>query len=192
MQHPAEEAAARLRSTLAALETTCEAASNQPIVAGLTPSWDEEHGTVTMCCMSGPGTLLDIETSVSGNPRWLTLGLDLGVGRFEAGDVVGIVAEMEADTTGDCEMFIRTASEQGSADTVLRETLSFAPERSTCTALHPVSPTDRLTGAAGFQMLGIQLPRTRLRLQLHDLHLFVQPAAAAPRAPGMPLTSAMA
>ena len=192
MQHPAEEAAARLRSTLAALETTCEARSNAPIVAGLTPSWDKEHGAVTLSCTSGPGGLLDIETSVSGNPRWLTLGLDLGVGRFEAGDVIGIVAEMEAETPGECEMFIRTATEQGSADTVLREGLSFAPARSTCAALHPVSPTDRLTGAAAFQMLGILLPRTRLRLQLHDLHLFVQPAAAAPHAPGMPLTSAMA
>lgn len=190
MRHVCEDYALRALDALSRLEGKGAILTEQRIVEGVHPSWDTEEGSVTFSYTSDRETLLSIETSVTGTPRWLTLNLDLGVGRFDPGDIIGLIADIEADTAHTCEMFIRTTTQQGHVYTAFRESLNMAAERRTVTALHPVWNTDRLAGAENFHILGIMLPKTNLRLSLHHLCPFVLPAGNAPRPPSMMLTSA--
>lgn len=162
------------------------------IVPGLYLSHDTAQGSVTLRYRSAPGQLLALEAGVTGTPRWLTLNLDLGTGRFAAGDTIGIVAELEADSDQRLGMFIRSYDGEASRDTPLTEELPVAPTRHIVTALHTVGQGDGITGSKAdgseaFHMLAIALPKRALRLTLHDLGLFVLPAGRGLRAHPMTL-----
>lgn len=187
MSHSCETAANAALEALAALDASGKLGADERIVPGVHPTWDGQEGTVALSYQSGGDNLLRLDATVTGWPRWLTLNLDLGVGAFEAGDVIGLVAEVAGDRTYDLDMFIRSDSDQGAVDTELREPLRVTPEPCIAAALHSVAASDDMSGRERFHMLGIRLPKQDFRLDVRALRVFVRPASEAPDAPTLTL-----
>ncbi len=187
MNHSCEIFANGVIETLAALEAAGKAEVDGRIVPGLHPTWDEEEGAVALSYRAEPGTLLQLEAQVSGAPRWLTLNIDLGPGAFEAGDVIGIVADIAGEAEDMLGMFIRSTTQGGDVDTELAEPLFVAAQQRVAAALHVVAPQDGVAGSERFHMLGLKLPKRDFRLEIRGLRVFVRPAAEVPEAPAMTL-----
>lgn len=190
MGHSCETFANGVLEALAAHRGAGTVANNARIVAGFHPTWDDEDGAVTLTHDCGPETMVRLEASVAEQPKWLTLNLDLGVGAFEPGDVIGIVAEIAGDDQAELTMFIRTSGEHGEVDTELAEPLALAAAPRVATALHTVGPGDNLAGEERFHMLGMRLPRRDFKLDIKEMRVFVLPAGHGLRSRPMTLAGA--
>lgn len=189
MSHSCEIFAAKVRAALAAYQGAGAVGNGARIVPGFFPNWDEEHGTVALTHEAEPGNLVRVEAKVTGEPRWLTLNLDLGGGRFEAGDVIGVVADVDGDGDYALEMFIRTRSEEGNMDTEFPDGLPIAPGRRVVTSMHMVGAGDGAVNSERFHMLIIRLPKRDFRFDLRDMMFFVLPASKGLRPHPMTLAS---
>lgn len=147
--------------------------NNHRIVPGLYPGWDEEHCAVTMTHTATPEDLITLEGKVTGQPRWLTLNLDLGSGTFEAGEVIGLVADIAGAGAYSLELFIRTSAEDGNIDTVLAERLPVSTTPRVVNVLHTVGPDDGVVASDRFHTLAIRLPQFDFRLEMRAMRLFV-------------------
>lgn len=190
MSHSCETFVNGVIEALAALEAAGEAKNNRPFVSGVDPSWDDKDGTVTLSYRTEPENLLRLDARVTGRPRWITLNLDLGCGAFEAGDMIGIVAEVDGDADRDLEMFIRSATEHGDVDTELSERLSVSAAGGVVAALHIVGSGDSVADDSRFHRLGIRLPQQDFRLAIRSARVFVRPAADGPATGTMTLAGA--
>ena len=187
MSHPCEIFAAAALDRLASCAGAGAAGNDIRIVEGVHPSWDADAARVRLDWRAGDGALLQLDARVAGAPRWLTLNLDLGPGRFAPGDVIGLVAEAEAGAACVLEPFTRSTGAQGDSDTDWSGRLALGRGRDVVCALHAVVPGDAMVAATQFHMLGLRLPHRDFGLRLHNLHLFVRPQAEAAEAPPMTL-----
>lgn len=192
MKHSCETFANGVLEALGAYQGTGALENNARIVPGLYPSWDTANGTVTLNHEAGPENLCRLEAKVAGQPEWLTLNLDLGDGSFEAGAVIGIVADVAGGSDLSLQMFIRTSAEQGGVDTGLTERLPVSASRRVVTVLHTVGADDGVAATDRFHTLAIRLPRHDFRLEIHDMHFFILPADKGLRPHAMTLASSPA
>ena len=183
MDHSCEASAERVLDALAAHQGAGPVGNRKPIVPSLLVSWDEKNARVALSHRAGTQALLELEGRITGQPKWLTLQLDLGEGAFAAGDVIGLAAEITCDADHDFEPLLRSAVQGRDIDTRFAETLRLSPEQPVATALHTVAPGDRTLTAMLRHRLILRLPRRDFRLQIRGLRFFVVPHASAPTEP---------
>jgi hypothetical protein len=153
-----------------------EAANNEHISPEIYLSWDDEEGEVTVKTATQSNTLLDLGIEIGAAPRWFSLNIGLGRGHFAAGDCLGLIIEAESATPVELAPFVRSAMEDGHGDTVLEAQSLPTGGRQVLSLLHVIKDEDAVTNDS-FQTLVLPLPAESLTLSLHDLRLFVIPAA---------------
>ncbi len=177
MTHFSELFTANAITILRSLELSQKLESDVHVVPDIYCSWDTTQGTIEISLKSLPGRLAELWAKVSGNPRWLSFNLSLGKTRFQAGDVLGVIIEIEGCADHEFRPFIRTVTPAGdTADTQLDDTLKGAGDRAVRTLLHPVVSENGIAGAEGYHTLVLPLPRKDFWLDLRDIRVFVVPA----------------
>jgi len=173
MTHPCELATSLTVAELRGAVFDKAAENNAHMTPDVYLSWDEEEADIALETASGANMLLAVKGSVSGTPRWFSLNVGLGRGELQAGDVLGIVLELETPAALESVPFIRTAWRKGGyADTHLVDTIAVAPGRQVVTLLHTVDADDALCNDV-FHTLVLPLPSADFDLSLQDMRLFV-------------------
>jgi hypothetical protein len=173
MTHPCELATSATIAALRAAAFDTPAENNAHITPDLYLSWDDEKAEIALQSVSDVTTLLALKGDVSGTPRWFSLNIGLGKGEFKAGDVLGIVLELESPAALDSAPFIRTAWRKGGyADTQLADAISVAEGRQVVTLLHTITAGEPLCNEV-FHTLVLPLPGADFQLSLNDMRLFV-------------------
>lgn len=139
-------------------------------------SWDENAAGTALSLSEAPGCLLQITQEVKGTPEWLVLNLALGPSSFEAGDVLGIVADIEGFEGHDLPLFVRTARGDGFVDTALQDIVVGSATPAVRTVLHTVNAADPMTWGEGFHTLVLNLPQASGTLTIRDFSFMVLPA----------------
>lgn len=179
MTHFAELFTASAISILRSSDFSQSLENNTPVVPDIYFSWDDEEGNVDVTLKSLNGYMGEIWGKVSGAPRWLSLNLSLGTCSFTAGDVLGLVVELEGCPDQNFPAFIRSDRAGAHSDTYLDEILKGSEDRAVRTLLHKISPHSGMIGAEAFHTLIVPLPLKDFRMNLRDIRLFVIPAARA-------------
>lgn len=177
MTHFSELFTANALSILRITEFAQTVENNAHVVPDISFSWDNDDGEVAISLKSNTGYLGELWGKVSGAPRWVSLNLSLGRCSFQAGDVLGIVVELEGCQDQSFPAFIRSTRGDGFSDTYLDDILTGSEDRAVRTLLHKVSTYTEMAGAETHHTLIIPLPRKDFRLYLRDMRLFVIPAA---------------
>lgn len=178
MTHFAELITASAVSILRSSDFSQTLENSTHVVPDIYFSWDNEEGEVDVTLKSINGYLGEIWCKVSGAPRWLSLNLSLGACSFTAGDVLGLVIELENCPDQSFPAFIRSTREDDVlGDTYLDDILKGSRDRAVRTLLHKVSPHSNMVGEEAFHTLIIPLPRKDFHMNLRDIRLFVIPAA---------------
>ncbi len=178
MTHFAEIFTASAVSILRSSDFSQKLENNSHIVPDIYFSWDDEGGEVDITLKSINGYMGEIWSKVSGTPGWLSLNLSLGNCSFAAGDVLGLVVELEDCPDQNFPAFIRSMREGGApSDTYLDEILTGSRDRAVRTLLHKVSQHSDMAGAQAYHTLIIPLPLKDFSMNLRDIRLFVIPAA---------------
>lgn len=178
MTHFAELFTASAISILRISDFSQTLENNTPVVPDIYFSWDDKEGEVDMTLKSLSGYMGEIWCKVSKTPRWLSLNLSLGKCNFAAGDVLGLVVELENCPDQNFPAFIRSTREDDTlSDTYLDEILKGSSDRAVRTLLHKVSPQSSLVGAEAHHTLIVPLPCKDFHMSLRDIRLFVIPAA---------------
>ena len=176
MSHPVERKGAAILTALRERTFEARAENSAHLTPGFYLNWDEEEGDMQLDLQSRPGDILDIAARASGAPRWMSLNIELGHVPIEAGDILGVVADLEGDAGTALEMFVRSGTEDGLRDTILNDRLTGLDRRRPQAALHRVEPDDGVVGDTRFHTLVISLPRQDFTLTLHDLRCIALPA----------------
>lgn len=176
MTHPSELFIAQTVADLRKAEFDTSVENNTPFAASLYFSWDEEHGQVVITAQSGSHDLLRADITCSGAPQWFSLNIPLGETQFAAGDVLGVIFDIDSSDAQELSLFVRSAQGVGYIDTHLQDMLILQEGRNICTMLHTIGPSDGLAQGAGYHTLILPLPSGNLKLALKDARLFVLPA----------------
>lgn len=177
MLHSVETATATTIANLRRQKASGAAANNAPIVAQVYFSWDTDQGAVTLDLEAADDALLTITGQISNGPAWVTLNFGLGRGHFNPGDVIGWVFDLQASAAQQIAPFVRSATEDGTKDTFLLESLENTQDRQVQTLMHHVSAGGALAGAEKFHTLVLPLPHGDVKIDLFDLQVFVVPAS---------------
>ena len=189
MTHPSEIFVAETVAELRKADFDMQVENNTPFATNLYFSWDEEFGQVGITAQSGSDNLLDADISCSGEPQWFSLNIPLGDAEFSAGDVLGVIFDLDCPDAQDLPLFVRSARGEGYMDTYLQDMLSVKEGRNICTLLHMISPADGLAQEAGFHTLVLPLPSRNLKLTLKDARVFVLGAERGVQSAPMQLSS---
>ena len=173
MAHPIELTVADAVVELRNLTRSGSIESDEQIVPGAYFSWDSDEADIGVDIDSEPGSLFSVSAQVSGAPRWFSFNLRMGSGRFVAGEVVGIVLELEGDGLENLQFFVRTAIDGSTEDTYLTDSVPVLGNRSVATALHWVDPEDPIQRGEGFHTLVFLLPALDFGWKLTDIRVFV-------------------
>ncbi len=130
-----------------------------------------------MPLLQAPESLLKFEYEVETKPRWLTLNIELGNARLEAGAILGIVANLSGGAGSELNMFVRTTRDDEFVDTQFDEGLLGSDVPSVRVAMHQLAQDSGSVGATGFHTLIIELPFKKFDLDLREVQIFVLPAA---------------
>ena len=180
MPNPAEDTLSHAVSRLRGEIRSAPVGSDEPIVEGVTLSWDTEEGDVTVEVTCTADNLLAVSAEVRKAPRWFSLNLDLGRFVLDPGDVLGLVSESSSDQTGTLHMFVRSATDQRFDDTYLREPLPLTFGRKTNCIMHTVDVDEPWIGEPMYHCLVVPLPLNSFRLTLFDLRMFLLPQKRVP------------
>ena len=173
MTHPCELFTSAHITTLRGASFEKVAENNGALAPDIYLNWDDEEGVVAAQVKSEPNTLLSLQATVTTAPRWFSLNIGLGEGALKAGDVLGLVIELETAEPLNTAPFIRTAWRKGGfADTRPSDKISVEAGHHVVTLLHTVTSEDPVLTAL-FHTLVVPLPRADFNLSLHDLRLFV-------------------
>lgn len=176
MTNPFELNAARVVRMLHADHEIRHEESSLTIGPGAYFSWDAEGGDVTLQVRPELGLMFHLSASVRRAPRWLSFCLELREGSFAAGDILGLVLELEGCAGHTLPLFIRSARDGGVLDTYLQEPLVGTSTVSVQTLLHPIRADQAMADGPAFHTLVVPLPMRDFSLELRDLRLFVLPA----------------
>jgi hypothetical protein len=149
------------------------AAENDAEIAfGVYLSWDPTETQVSMDVESPDWAALRCGYSVSGTPRWLSLNLALGTGKFEPNDIIGVTVEGYADDSRSLGIWLRSRIDDEMIDTSWGEAINLRASNDVSVALHRFEPLDAVVGREGFHTLVMALPPTKAELTLRDIRLF--------------------
>lgn len=176
MSHPCEVFADTVLAGLAAQNGEGPVENDQRLVPGLYVSWDDDKGKVTLRRTAEKEATLGLTARITQAPRWITLNIDLGPGRFEPGDILGLAADLESDRPLRLDAFVRSAGEDGHEDSRLPDALNAAPGGVVQTSLLTVHAAHGLTRNSRFHTLVFRLPDNDFSLTLRGFQLFVLPA----------------
>lgn len=163
---------------IAALRDLPEAglvANDTPIVPEIYFTWDAEQADVSVAMTTKSGHLLDADVAVSGQPRWLSLNIGLGVGTLDRGDQLVVVLDFAAEMADEFKLVLMSFLDGNRSDTPLEEPLAGGPTGCVRTVLHHILEEDAQAGEAAFHTLAIGLPATDHRVSLRDLRITVVP-----------------
>ena len=192
MGHPVETAAEALIATLRAHSGSAALVTDGPVLLpGLWCSHDAEQGRLDGRCIAGGDALLRIELEVTRPGRWCTLSLALGDAALAEDDVIGVVAALQASAPCEIGLGLRSVTAGGPRDTAFPDRLAAGPESRAQAALMTVPAASPLSDPARRRLLLLQLPQQSGWLEIRDLRLFAQPAAA-PAGTGAPADEATA
>lgn len=177
MTHPIELFSARAIAELRDTAITQQMQNDVELVPGCYFSWDEA-AEPTLEIASEPGMLLSLDARIDRAPEWFSFNLALAKTTLNIGDVLGIVADLKGAAGVTLPTpFLRIAREDRLQDVPLRESLKGSATRRVRTLLHTVMDKDGLHEKSVYCALVIPMPTQNFRLDLHDLRLFVIPAA---------------
>lgn len=156
------------------------AINDVPLVPDVYFSWDAMSGSVDITLSRSGDGLFRAALSVRGTPRWLTFNIGLGGGSFEAGDLLGLVAETGPDNGADGAAigilpFVRSVEDERRQDTPLFGTLHLGAGAGQWAMVHRINLDEPLTRLSGYHTLILPLPMTDLVLDLRDLRFFTAP-----------------
>ncbi|PYG26315.1 hypothetical protein [Pelagimonas varians] len=177
MTHPIELNTARTVQDMRLDNDPKHTNSEVTLASGVYFSWDADGGDVTLDLLPKQDVLFAAKVTVQRKPGWLSFNLSLREGSLEAGDILGLVLDFEGCAGETLPLFIRSARSSGMNDTYLQEPLQGQSSRAVQTLLHTVHGDSALCGPSGFHTLVFNLPMRDFDFVLHDLRLFVLPAA---------------
>lgn len=189
MSHPIEIFASTVIADARDAVHDIDIENNIPFSPELYISWDDEKGQVAPKGRTKPGILLQLDAEVAVPPRWFSLNIGLGKSALKAGDVLGLVLEIESETGFGSDLFCRSATEDAYSDTYLQGGFDVTGGRQIVTILHTIEPGDSLEQDA-FHTLVMPLPGQNFSLTLRDMRLFVLGAERGLRS--TPFTAASA
>lgn len=175
--HPLQSAFLERYSATRDAEFSAELTGSAGLHGKLYCDIDEVQGGTTLKLRSRPGILAEIEAQHTGQPRWLVLRLELGVGQVIPGDVLGVVMRGAISTPGlETGVYLRRFADGSLADTRFDETLVLPQKPGVITALHTVSAHDPALGDPAQFALVLGLPLNPCRIEIEDLGFFILPA----------------
>ena len=181
-----EHAIAALRACV--LPETAE--NDSRIVPDVFFSWGTVEGEATTLELKAePGVLFRVQARVTKTPRWMSFNFALGQDVFEAGDVLGLVAELEACEGETFPVFVRSTRHGETSDTYFQDSLQGSAERVVRTSLLSATGGDFLSGPPAYHAVVMLLPTRDFTLTLRDLRFFVIPAARGLRSQSVTLSS---
>lgn len=175
--HPIETSGNQAISALRNLVVEQSAENETHLVPEVYFSWDSDDGEVSIAVESRPDELLAMDVQIDAEPLWLTLNIGLGSTQFEVGDTLTIVAEVQGTEDAAFPMFIRSAHDGYTTDTVLHDVLKSSSDDMVQTLLHTIQHDEGLLGEEAYHTLVIQLPKSNFSLSLRDARLVFIPAA---------------
>jgi len=181
VSHPVKHISDTILEDLRRLDQSGVVQANQRLLRGIYVSWNERATGTELTFQSVPGTLLDLDLKIGTAPDWLTFNIEIGMVRFQVGEILVLIADLSATNTKSLEMFVRTGRSWGNRDTHLQEPLMIAAEPSISTAFHTVGSGDEMAGDEGYHTLVIKLPKASGHIKFADIRMFVVPAEAAKR-----------
>lgn len=152
-------------------------------------SWDIINGGVEIALKSPVGALLNADVIVRGKPKWFTLNIGLGRGKFAIDDTIGLVVDASCSVPIDLCPFVRSAESGDKHDTMLSECIKLGPNTGSSILLHTVESHEPVSWAGQFHTLVIPLPKQNFTLDLKDMRLIHVDAAKGLRARQRVMTS---
>jgi hypothetical protein len=177
--------------TLRTIVASGTAANNTEIVPGIYLSWDDTDLETAIAYESPDWAALSLDCRIGGTPRWLSLNLALAEGRFEAGDVIGLLVEGYADDSRSIALRLRSKIGDGVVDTDWEEAIALHPHNGVSAVLCSIKPGNGISGRDGYHTLVLGLPARSGALTLRNLRVFFMPGSPAlQRAAGIPAAEA--
>ena len=159
------------------------------IVPNIYFSWDPVEGEATLELKAEPGVLFHAQARVTKSPRWISFNLALGEHAFEAGDILGLVTELEGCEGETISLFVRSVRDGETSDTYFQDGLQGSGETVVRTSLLTAAGGDFLSGPPAYHTVVMLLPTRDFTLTLRDLRFFVIPAARGLRSQSITLSS---
>lgn len=153
------------------------AENNAEIVPGVYLSWDEEGTGIEIIYDSPDWAALSLDFKVTGTPRWLSLNLALAEGRFEAGDVIGLVVEGYAAENRSITMRLRSKVRDEMIDTRWEDAIDLHPGNGVSAALRTIEPGDGISGQDGYHTLVLGLPPASGSMTIRNMRVFLVPGS---------------
>lgn len=189
MMHPSVQFAEYEIAALRACDLPKTAGNETRIVPDIYFSWDAAEGEAALELKAEPGVLFHAQARVTKSPRWISFNLALGEYAFEAGDVLGLVTEMDGCEGEAFSLFVRSARDGETRDTYFQDRLLGSAEIVVQTNLLTVAGGDFISGPPAYHTVVMLLPTRDFTLTLRDLRFFVIPAARGLRSQSATLSS---
>lgn len=164
--------------------------NNDEIVPGIYLSWDEEDTEIAIAYESPDWAALSLDYTVKGAPRWLSLNLALADGRFEVGDVIGLIVEGYAAESRSITLRLRSKIEDETFDASWEETIDLHPDNGVSAALRTIEPFDGIGGREGYHTLVFGLPAKSGSMTIRAMRVFLMPGSRGLRSDSGTLSSA--
>ena len=140
-------------------------------------AWDAQGGRIEVEDLDTEGALLDLRIRTGGEPAWFSLGIGLGTGALQEGDVLVVALAIRSEAELSLPMFLRARPAGGKAlDTPLADPLEPRPDTGHALVLHRIGQHDQGPKMQGYHSLNLRLPARDMRLTLRGLSCSVLPA----------------
>jgi len=144
--------------------------------------WDAQGGRIEVDDLDTDGALLDLRIRAGGEPAWFGLGVGLGTGALQEGDVLALALAIRSDAELSLPMFLRARPAGGKVhDTPLADPLQPRPDTGHALVLHCIGQQDQGPKMQGYHSLNLRLPARDMRLTLLGLSCSVLPASLGVR-----------
>lgn len=178
MPHPLETAADLAFDRLRAFAGRAEALPGHHILPGIWIAADTRDGAVQAAVEALPGGGLRLDLAVARPGRWLSLNVALDLAPLAAGEVLGVVAALAGTVPGPIGVSIRSGHARGHVDMTFPDRLEVGATPRAHVALLGVTAAMVPPDPPAWRNLMLHLPMRDLQLDLAEMRLFVQPAAA--------------
>lgn len=177
MLHPIEQNSATVLAGLRDATFDVSVENDVRLGPGIYFSWDAKNADISIDVESAPGSLFTATTTLTGDPEWFCLNLDLGKTGLAPGDILGAVIDIRGGEGADIPLFVRSGYvDGGHTDTWFEEPLIRGDGNAVRTIMHLAKAEEALSWENTHHTLVMNLPKTGGTLTLHDLCLFVVPA----------------
>lgn len=158
---------------LASFDETRALENNREMIPSVYLSWDAEQATLEGDLAPAAAGGLTLNARVDGKPRWVTLNLALGTETLNAGDVVGLVLEAQANVPLQIPVFLRAATKGGEGDIGWSEPVECQTEPGLTLAFAEIPAWSPFGGSEAYYTLVLPLLAPDLTLTISGLRVFV-------------------